>query len=85
MEPGVQYRIHKGFPDPILSRINPIPRIAAYLCKIHSNIVFHLRLGLPKCLYPVGFLAKMLKALLPSSILHPYSTTGDNIVYSIYN
>ena len=37
----------------------------------------HLRLGLPKFLFPVGFTVKILKALLPSSILatwppHPY-------------
>ena len=29
----------------------------------------HLRPGLPKCLFPVGLLVKILKALLPSSIL----------------
>ena len=39
--PEVQYRIHKGSPIiPILSRVNPIPRIDAYFLKIHSNIVF---------------------------------------------
>ena len=30
---------------------------------------FHLRLGLPKGLFPVGLPVKILKALLPSSIL----------------
>ena len=34
-------RIHKGSPIiPILSRINPIPRIDTYLFKVYSNIVF---------------------------------------------
>ena len=37
--PKVQYRIHKGFQIiPILSRINPIPRIDTYFFKVHSNI-----------------------------------------------
>ena len=41
MEPGGQYRIHKGSPViPILSRINLIPRIDTCLFKVHSNIVF---------------------------------------------
>ena len=40
-----------------------------YLFKVHSNIVFHLRLGLPKGLFPVGLPVNILKALLPSSIL----------------
>ena len=45
---------------------NPIPRIDTYLFKVHTNIV---RLGLPKGLFPVGLPVKILKALLPSSIL----------------
>ena len=48
---------------PILSRLNPIPRIDTYLFKVHSNIV------LPKGPFPVGLPFKILKALLPSSIL----------------
>ena len=68
--PEVQCRIHKGSPIiPILSRINPIPRIDTYLFKVHSNIVLQLRLGLPKGLFPVGLPVKILKELLPSSIL----------------
>ena len=51
----------------ILSRINPIPRTDTYLFKVHSNIVLHL--GLPKGLFPIGLPVKILKALLPSSIL----------------
>ena len=40
MNPEVQCRIHKGSPIiPILSRINPIPRIDTYLFKVHFNIV----------------------------------------------
>ena len=38
--PEVQCRIHKGsLIIPILSRINPIPRIDTYLFKVHSNII----------------------------------------------
>ena len=40
-----------------------------YLFKVHSNIYLHLRRGLPKGLFPVGLPVKILKALLPSSIL----------------
>ena len=40
MDPEVQWPIHKGSPIiPILSRINPIPRIDTYLFKVHSNIL----------------------------------------------
>ena len=66
MEPGGFMSPSKGLSDNLyMSRINPIPRIDDYLFKIHSNIVLYLRLVLPKCLLPV----KILKALLPSSIL----------------
>ena len=51
---------------PVLSRINPIPHIDTYLFKIHSNIVLP---STPKGLFPVGLPVKILKALLPSSIL----------------
>ena len=50
-------------------RINPIPRIDTYLFEVHSNISSHLRLGLPKGLFPVGLPVNILKALLLSSIL----------------
>ena len=46
-----------------MSRINPIPRIGTYLFKFYSNIV------LPEGLFPVGLPVKILKALLPTSIL----------------
>ena len=40
INPEAQCSIHKGSPIiPISSRINPIPRTATYLFKIHSNIV----------------------------------------------
>ena len=57
--------LHKSSPIiPILSRINPIPRIDTYLLKVYSNIV------LPSTgLFPVGLPVKILKALLSSSIL----------------
>ena len=46
------------------SRINPIPRIDTI--SLRSS---HLSLGLPKGLFPVGIPVKILKVLLPSSIL----------------
>ena len=51
---------------PILSQTNPIPRIS-----LRSNVVLlsHLRLGLPKDLFPVGLPIKIWKALLVFSIL----------------
>ena len=55
--------------SPTLSRINPFPRIDAYLFKIHSNIVFPSTPSLPKCLFPVDVPVKILKEVLPSSIL----------------
>ena len=61
MEPKVQCRIHKGSPIiPILSQINSIPCVDTYFLKIHSNIDLHLRLGLPKGLFPVGIPVKTL-------------------------
>ena len=63
-------RIHKGFPIiPILSQINPITRIDTYIFKVHSSIVLPSTLRPPKGLFPVGLSVKLLKALLPSSIL----------------
>ena len=44
-------------------RINPIPRIDTYLFKVHSNIV------LPSTPKPPQRSVKIVKALLPSSIL----------------
>ena len=37
---AIQWHIHKGSPIiPIMSRINPVPRIDTYFFKIHSNII----------------------------------------------
>ena len=47
---------------PILSRINPIPRIDTYFFKVYFN-------RLPNGLFPVGLPDKILKALLSCSIL----------------
>ena len=68
MLPGGSMRIQKGSPTiPILSRINPIPRIDTYFFKFHFIIVLHLRL--PKGIFPVCVPVKILKAFLPLSIL----------------
>ena len=70
MKPEVQCRIHKGSPIiPILSRINPIPRIDTISARFILILSSHLHLGLPKGLFPVDLPVKILKALLPSSIL----------------
>ena len=58
---------------PILSRVNPISRIDTYFFRIHSNIV------LPST--PVGVPVKILKALLPSSILVAYIYTSILFIY----
>ena len=42
--------------------------------KVHPNIVLHLDLGIPNGLFPVGLPDKILKALLPSSILATWHT-----------
>ena len=70
MKPGGSMPHHKGSRIiPILSRINPIPRIDTYLFKLILVLSSHLRLGFPKGLLHVGLPVKILKALLPSSIL----------------
>ena len=65
MEPGGSV-LHSQRPliIPILSRINPIPRIYTYLFKEHFNIALLSRLVLPKGLFPVGLPVKILKTLI---------------------
>ena len=64
--PEIQCRIHNGSPIiPILSRFNVIPRSDNYFFKILSNLSSHLRVGLPKGLFPVGVPVNILKAVLP--------------------
>ena len=70
MEPGGSMPHSQGlsnnpYPDPN----QPNFRTDTCFFKIHSNIVSHLRLVLPKGLFPVGLPVKILKALLPPSIL----------------
>ena len=51
----VQCRVYKDSPIiSILTRFNPILRIDTYFFKIHSKLSSHLRLGLPKGIFPVG-------------------------------
>ena len=64
-EPGITMPHSQGF----LCGINPIPRIDTCFFKIHSNIVFNSRLGLFKGLLPGTLPIKILKILLPYSIL----------------
>jgi hypothetical protein len=51
---------------PILIENNPIPRTYLKSILIFSS---HMYLDLPEVLFPVGLPVKILKALLPSSIL----------------
>ena len=68
--PEVQCRNHKGSPIiPILSRINPFPALIPISSRSIPILSSHLRLGLPKGLFPVGLPVKIFKALLPSSTL----------------
>ena len=62
MESGGSMQYSQG--SPINSYPEPIPRIDTYLFKVHCNIVLP---STPRP--PVGLPVKILKALLPSSIL----------------
>ena len=53
------------YPDPN----QPNSSRLQYFFKIDSNIVLHLRIGLPKGLFPVGLPDTILKKVLASSIL----------------
>jgi hypothetical protein len=46
--------------------MNLIHTLQTYFCKIHFNIISHLRLSLPGHLFPPGFLAKILFTYLIS-------------------
>ena len=70
MEPGGWNLIHKSSPIiPVLNQINSIRRIDTYFFKIHCNIAHLSTPRLPQGLYPLGLPVKILKVLLPSSIL----------------
>ena len=65
IEPRGSYHIHKGSSAiPILSGINQIPRIYThYFLTFILKLLYHLRLGRPRYIFPVGFPVKMLKEL----------------------
>ena len=70
MEPGGSMPQSQWLSDnPYPLRNNPIPRIETISLRSILILSSHLRLGLPKGLFSVGSPGKMLKALLPSSIL----------------
>ena len=63
----IHYRTHKRLPPvPILSQLHPVPTTPSS----RSILILssHLRLGLPKGLFPSGFPTKTLRTPLPSSI-----------------
>jgi hypothetical protein len=54
--PKVHYCLHMSTSlAPILSQTHPINTFPPYFPKTHSNIILHLRLGLPSGLFPSGF------------------------------
>ena len=63
--PHSQGLSNNSYPQPN----QPNQPIDTYLFNVRSNIVSHLRLGLPKGVFPVGLVVNILKALLHSSIL----------------
>jgi hypothetical protein len=65
--PKVHYRSHKCPPPvPILSQINPDHTPTSYILKIHHNIIYHLRMGIPSGLFPSVFHTKTLYTTLQS-------------------
>ena len=68
MEPGVSMPHSQGLfynPYPVPNQ----PIVLIHILRSILTLTSHLRLGLPKGIFPVGLPVKMLKALLPSSIL----------------
>ena len=67
MEPGGSMPHSQG----LSNNSYPEPNQPNYYLFLQGPLIlsFHLRLGLPKGLFPVGLPVKILKALLPSSIL----------------
>jgi hypothetical protein len=62
----VRYGGHKNPPlSPILSYTNPVGILTSCTSKIHTNVILHLRLGLPSCLYFSGILTKSLLIIWP--------------------
>ena len=68
--PEVQCHIHKGSLI-ILSRVESTHFLLLTFISLRYILIFssHLCLGVPECPLPIGLPAKILKALLPSSIL----------------
>jgi len=59
--PKVHYRVHNSPPlVPIVNQKNLVQTIPPYFSEIHSNIIFHLFLGLPRGLFPSGSPTKTL-------------------------
>ena len=84
--PEVQYRIHKG--SPLIPILSPIPQFLVLIpTSLRSILIIfsHLRLGIPKRLFPVSLPNTILKALLPSSILATWPAhLFSRLYYSYY-
>ena len=65
MEPGGSMSHSQGLSNNSYPELNQPNSLHSRLILILSS---HLRLGLPKDLFPVGLPVKILKAILPSSI-----------------
>jgi hypothetical protein len=76
--PKVHYRVHKSSPPvPILSQINPVHTTPSYLRSI-SILSTHLRLGLPRFLFPSGFPINILYSYRFSPfVLHALSSSSS--------
>jgi hypothetical protein len=57
---------------PILSRIDLIPRIDTYSLRLILILSSHLCLGLPKSVFPVGLIVKILKTYFPPFWLYDF-------------
>ena len=72
MEPGGSMPHSHGLSNNSYPEPNHSPSLIPISSRSILILASHLRLGLPKDLFPVGLALKILKALLPSSILATY-------------
>jgi hypothetical protein len=72
----VQYRIHNSpLPNPYPDQQQASPYPPSHFSKINSNIILHLRLGLPSCLLPSFTIKTVYTPPLSPYVLHAVPTT----------